>query len=354
LEERRGKGTFSTTYRWYYYHPRTTTFPADFVRKLNETAWVPDDTGNLQRPNLVLFDSLGWEPNPFLQSKIRFKPPLIEQLAKEAGIEPEALDLLKKLGITSADQLQARLRVEEPESPKGTEPGSVVEALRKLGITEKPTEPVPDPTTGDPVPEVVDRAGTGTRAGAGTSSGKQKRGDTSEAATHKAAGRPRTGTAVDKPSGDGSTHPFISYVATHPDEEEPDPDGLDHAARMALEEQAISLILSREPGWQSTATHNPGFDLFQTGTDGQPVRWCEVKAMAGTLRDHPVGLSRTQFECAQEHGKNYWLYIVERAGTDDARLVRIRDPAGKAHTFTFDHGWLDIAEVDSESEERED
>jgi hypothetical protein len=354
LEGRRGSGTFSTTYRWYYYYRRSTTFDAGFVRKLSESAWVPDGTGNLQRPELVLFETLGWEPNPFLQSKIRFKAPIIEQLAKQAGIEPEALDLLKKLGITSAHQLRERLGVEEGEPAGGGEPRDVDEALKKLGITEKPTAPAPGRTAGDPVPEGVGRAGAGTRAGTGTGGEGQTGGGTGQAA-HKGTGSQRTGTAAGKPtSGGRSTRPFVSYVATHPDEDEPDPDGLDHAARMVLEEKAIVIIVAREPGWQRTATHNPGFDLFQAGTDGEPVRWCEVKAMTGRLADRPVGLSHTQFECAREHGEAYWLYVVERAGTDEARLVRIQDPAGKARTFTFDHGWLDVAEVDPESEPRED
>lgn len=70
--------------------------------------------------------------------------------------------------------------------------------------------------------------------------------------------------------------------------------------------------------------------------------------MTGGLLDRPVGLSYTQFECAREHGEAYWLYVVEHWGTDSARIVRIQDPAGKMRTFTFDHGWLNIADVDAE------
>jgi hypothetical protein len=123
---------------------------------------------------------------------------------------------------------------------------------------------------------------------------------------------------------------------------------------MALEAQAINLILARESKWQRTPTHNPGYDLFEPGKDATPARLCEVKAMTGSLRDRPVGLSRTQFDCAREHGDAYWLYVVERAGETDARIVRIQDPAGKARTFTFDRGWLDIAAMDPEQEKRED
>jgi hypothetical protein len=92
-----------------------------------------------------------------------------------------------------------------------------------------------------------------------------------------------------------------------------------------------------------TPTHNPGFDLFETRNDGEPICWIEVKAMTGGLDDRPVGLSRTQFAFAETHGAAYWLYVVEHANGESARIIRIQDPAGKARTFTFDHGWLAVA-----------
>ena len=67
--------------------------------------------------------------------------------------------------------------------------------------------------------------------------------------------------------------------------------------------------------------------------------------MKGDLRQRPVGISRVQFEHARNHGEAYWLYIVEYAGIPEmTRVVRIQDPAGKAHTFTFDGGWIAVAE----------
>ena len=104
LEERRGRGVFDGSYTWTHYGQRKAPpFSAAFLRRLNKAAWVPDASGDLVRPGLVTFESLGWKPNPFLQSKMAFKPPIIDQLAKEAGIEPALLDLLRKHGITSAD-----------------------------------------------------------------------------------------------------------------------------------------------------------------------------------------------------------------------------------------------------------
>jgi Domain of unknown function (DUF3883) len=356
LEERRGKGIFTGEYTWTHRGSYRAPFDAAFVRLLNEKEWVPDTDGHLQRPELVLFDSLGWKPNPFLQSKIRFKPPIIEILAKEAGIEPGVLDLLKQLGLTSEADLRSKLAKAGILEKPPTEPPSMTtvdDAIKNIGVDE-PTPPIEEPSSPEPTPSSNGGIGRDRGSGAGaTGSGGQ-----GTRANGDARGEGQT-----KGSAQGSTkrtpgtlggRPFISYVAAHPEDEEPDPDGLDYEARMALETKAIEFILSREPKWQRTQTHNPGYDLYQASDSGRAREWCEVKAMTGTLHNRPVGLSRTQFNCALEHRDVYWLYIVERAGTEDARIVRIQDPAGIARTFTFDHGWLSIADMNYGREEQKD
>jgi hypothetical protein len=322
------RGTFSGSYHWFYVNPQSCEFDAAFVRSLNECEWVPDGKGGTQRPEFVLFESLGWKTNPFLLSKIRFKPPIIETLAKEAGFEPGVLELLKRLRVTSEAELRKLLRVKDDAKP------DVGDAVKKLlGDVPAPSPPVPDPA--GPEPTGIG-GGESTRSRSGNGGGSGSRGD----ARPGPAGSPRA-------AGSTGSRPFISYVGAHPENDEPDPDGLDQGARMALEENAIALILNREPHLHRTATHNPGYDLFEAGEDGQPVAWIEVKAMTGDLGSRPVGLSHVQFECARQHGEAYWLYVVEHVGSDGAaRIVRINDPAGKAKTFTFDKGWLDVAELD--------
>ncbi|HYP12653.1 MAG TPA: DUF3883 domain-containing protein, partial [Bryobacteraceae bacterium] len=344
LEERRGKGIFTGEYTWTHYGSYRKTFDAAFVRKLNETAWVTDANGDLQRAEFILFDALGWKPHPFLQSKIRFKPPVIEVLAKEAGIEPGVLDLLKQIGVTSEAELRNRLGLkDEPARAESKSP---------VTLADLPKSPHSAPTSTSPVSAPI---GTSGRHEVGSSADGSNAAGTTESTevSSDAQGVERAGGTVNdtgkhSPAGT-SDRVFISYVAAHPDdEEEPDSDKLDQSVRMVLEAQAIALILSHEPEWQRTPTNNPGFDLFEAGEDGKLTRWCEVKAMSAGLRDRPVGLSHTQFECAREHGDAYWLYVVEHAGTDSARIVRIQDPAGKTRTFTFDHGWLSIANIGTE------
>lgn len=352
LEERRGKGVFTGEYTWTHYGSFRTPFDAAFVRMLTTTPWVPDENGRVQLPELVLFESLGWKANPFLQSKIHFKPAILDQLAKEAGIEPGLLDLLKKRGITSETQLRELLGLKEEPSGDVHDPGDVNNALKKLGINGAPTPALPDPAGDDPTPA----AGGGAGRGAGVESvGVRKQGRSDQDGGH--AGTQSAGTLASggkRTAGSGGGRPFISYVAAHPNEQEPDPDGLDQAARAALEAKAIEFILSRDQEWRRTPTNNPGFDLLKADAEGKPVSWCEVKAMSGGLEDRPVGLSHTQFDFARQHGDAYWLYVVEHADTDGARVVRIQDPAGKTRTFTFDYGWLDIAETASLEEPQED
>ena len=82
------------------------------MKKINETAWVPSTIGDLKHPKFVSFDTLGWEENPLLQSKIIFQPPVIESLAREADIEPEAINLMKEHNVT-AEQLRELLGVKD-------------------------------------------------------------------------------------------------------------------------------------------------------------------------------------------------------------------------------------------------
>lgn len=365
LEERRGRGIFDGSYTWSHYGERKTPpFPSAFLRRLNKAAWVPDANGELVPPGLVVFDTLGWKPNPFLLSKIAFKPPIIDQLAKEAGIDPAVLDLLRR-NPTIVAELVSRLGSTNP--PEEIEPSPDVEPeidtpsdddvyddAKDLYGDDMPDIPpgTPDPDGGDGAGSGgtgrggQGRTGTGTSRGGGQGNGGEHGGSGGQGAS---GGKGRgNGSGQGKRSpGQTGARPFISYVGTHPDEDESDPDGLDQAARMQIEEQAIALITAVEPTLRRTPEGNPGFDLYETDASGKQIRWVEVKSMTGSLEDRPVGLSHTQFDCARERGDAYWLYVVEHA-TDpaQARILRIQNPVGHARTFTFDRGWSGIAQTE--------
>lgn len=377
--QRLREGAFSSNYSWTRYDRFTTQFDAEFVRTLNSEEWITEADGKPQKPEFVTFESLGWEPSPFLASRIHFKPPIIDQLATESGIEPKVLELLKKRGLTRVAELMAALGDDEDdaatedntdggdEGADTPEPGADDTAGSvKDADGSDPTPSTPDPTANDPV-----GTGTGTGAsghGASTGTGPGQNG-TGTSVGGGGGGAPKPGTGAHdgtkkpngsmgeggagagpqkpgrRPPGSVGGRPFISYLGAHPTDQEPDPDGLDYKKRMDLEAKGIEFIRRLEPSLQPTPAGNKGYDLFEPGPDGHPVRWVEVKAMTGGLEDRPVGISIDQFECAQDHGESFWLYVVEHAASDSPRLVKIQDPAGLARTFTFDHGWLNVAEI---------
>lgn len=339
LEERRGRGLFEGTYSWTHHGSYKVEFPSTFLRYLNTAAWVPDANGELQQPEFIAFDTLGWKTNPFLLSKINFKPPIIEMLAKEAGFDPAFLDLLKKLGVTSEAELKIRLGI--PELTTEPDPAQVSPSEDIYNDAKDLWGDLPDIPPGTHDPNGGDDVVTGRGGSRGTGS--------TTTGGDKTAGRPGHGggTPGKRTPGSSGGRPFISYVGTHPNENEPDPDGLDHAARMQLEELAIQQILVDEPKLNRTPALNAGYDLYEKDIAGRPVRWVEVKAMTGCLSDRSVGLSHAQFEWARQHSTSFWLYIVEYASNpNDSRILRIQDPVSHTRTFTFDQGWIAIATTD--------
>ena len=363
--ETRGTASFYGSYKWGYSHEtKTARFDANFIKTLNQVAWVPNADGVLVPPSIVVFDTLGWKPSPFLLTKIAFKPPIIDQLAKAAGIDPAALDLLRKLGITNVADLTTRLGIinppSEPEPSTDAEPE--IDAPSDSDVygdaTDLYGDDMPDIPPGTPDPSEVDSLNSGAGhgdqgrrgTGAPSGSGKGNGGSHGSSSGHGASGSKGSGNGGGhgkRTPGQTGSRPFISYVGTHPDDDGPDHDGLDQVVRMQIEGRAIDLIIGLEPALCRTSDGNPGFDLYEADSSGQPIRWVEVKSMTGSLEDRPVGLSHTQFECARKRGAAYWLYVVEYA-TDraKARVLRIQDPIAHARTFTFDRGWAEIAQTE--------
>jgi hypothetical protein len=376
LEERRGRGVFDGLYSWTHHGSYKKDFSARFIRDLNDLCWVSDADGELQTPGNVIFEDLNWKPNPFLASKITFRSPIVVQLAKEVGIDPATIDLLKKLGITSVAELTSRLGLDDsPAQPTELNDTTDGKERTKSSTDDKPNasdhraagaEQEKHPMGGDDAVEgqhnaiaADSRNGhlTGPRSnqsgGISNGSGADRNGNGMSGDASAGRGSMQVGSKDKKPSNgnSSSSRQFISYIGTHAtndaEENDDDPDGLDKLVRMQIEESAICHILNREPHLCRTPAGNHGFDLCEKDDAGNSVRWIEVKSMTGSLAEHPVCLSRKQFDFARQYGAAYWLYVVEHA-TNSAkiRVLRIQNPFGNARYFTFDSGWAAIAEVE--------
>jgi hypothetical protein len=218
----------------------------------------------------------GLKTNAFLLTQIRFKPPIIAQLAQEAGSEPSELDRLKRLGPASAAELRALLGTKEPPPSSAPEDGR-----GSSGGGDVPNAMQPDAAG----PREASPAG-GTAAGVpGSSTGTSSPSHDSPDASHGSAGGSTSQPVkMPGPSVTGSPRPIHrrhslneqGQTGQHKPDAEPlakpgvacssrlsrsspmnrlliravDPNGLAHAARMALEEAAIVFIPKQEPDWQ--------------------------------------------------------------------------------------------------------
>jgi len=356
--EGRNSAVFYGLYKWGYSHEtKTARFDAAFVRMLNQAAWVPNSDDGLAPPGLVAFDDLGWKPNSFLLTKIVFKPPKIDQLAREVGIDPAVLDLLRR-NPTDFAELVARLSktsltaAVDASADLATNTNNQSAADVYADAKDLHGDDMVNIPPGKHDPDGGDGAaggGAGTGAPLGGSPGKDgaSGGSGGQADRGGQSGGATGGGGKGKRSpGHAGGRPFISYVGVHPDDDESDPDGLDQETRMKIEERAIAYIIELEPVLRRTKEGNKGFDLYEACSDGALVRWVEVKSMTGSLAGRPVTLSRAQFDCAREHGPAYWLYVAEHArDAAKIRILRIQDPSGRAKYFTFDEGWAEIAQT---------
>lgn len=118
LVHRGRRECFLGTYEYHYYAWQSRTFPSQFVKRLNESPWIPNEDSNLSLPRSVSFTDLGWEADDFLLSQIEFMPPrspAVANLAREYGLEPDILDLIRDKKITT-ERLREWLATEEVES----------------------------------------------------------------------------------------------------------------------------------------------------------------------------------------------------------------------------------------------
>ena len=93
----------------------------------------------------------------------------------------------------------------------------------------------------------VRTGGAGPGSGRSTNDAGSRQGVAAPAVTWVAAARLVVATLANGRREVAAERPYISYGWTHPDEDEPDPDGLNQARRMKLNELAIQLILAVEP-----------------------------------------------------------------------------------------------------------
>jgi hypothetical protein len=289
---------------------------------LRETNWIPTVGGHLGKTEDVCFDETGWKDEPFLSNLLSFRPPVLRELAREAGIDPDVITLLKRLGATNVDQVRALLGMAESDGPLAADSlssGAPGQEDREMEQAVPSTHSVPSLH----------------------SDGRLRVADNEDGILHDSGSLPIPSEGV-RPQTDGAP-PFISYVAVSKDEVVEESGGAQAAELLEAEALAIQYILALEPKLCRAPKNQPGFDLYEPGKFDGPIKWIEVKAMSSSLEVRSVTLSHTQFAFALAQGEHYWLYVVENVRSPNPSIARIQNPAGRARSFTFDRGWNSVA-----------
>lgn len=205
----------------------------------------------------------------------------------------------------------------DPPTDQVGEPLTTEEALRRLlgGDTLPPTAPVQPPGS--------EQSGTG----GSSPTGKPWR-------TGKKSRRPVLRTFLPAPDVDG----LESTEDAEMDEEPRSPVDIAGVQRVLAHE----LVSARTP--KEMPHKHEGYDIESRDSSGKVVRYIEVKSFSGQWAHTYAVLSRPQFNKARELGQLFWLYVVERAESEDFKVHRIQNPALLANHFMFDDGWHALAE----------
>ncbi|MHC1573912.1 MAG: helicase-related protein [Candidatus Syntropharchaeales archaeon] len=102
-----------------------------------------------------------------------------------------------------------------------------------------------------------------------------------------------------------------------------------HDKRIEETGMKVAIEFEQKNGWmvEDVHTENLGFDLrsvmFDEDGSFKDIRYIEVKARA---REGGIRLSANEWKKAKRFKDQYWLYIVQDAGTDSPKLTRIQNP----------------------------
>ncbi len=273
-----------------------------------DSEWLPDAGGIFHKPDGLFLSDLpeGFEKDTAraktLAETLGMKKPELQQLAEKLGVTIEDIEIIQK----NPDSFKRWMEKEKEAAAKSAQPA-----------TQNPSGAGSNQDTS-----------TGSKSTAGSGSHTSQEGNRSE----------------------GQRTRLLSYVlpkgaAIAPDR---DKDTLASDGRENINRAGVDRVLAWEKQagrYPTEMSHtHPGYDVESRNEAGEVVRYIEVKSRTGAWDQQGVTLSDTQFHEAQRRGEAYWLYIVENADQDDARIFRIQDPANHVEYFCFDNGWGGLSE----------
>jgi len=127
------------------------------------------------------------------------------------------------------------------------------------------------------------------------------------------------------------------------------------AERNKIDKAGMSRVMEyeyqhgREPQDMNEIRQNhPGYDIKSADGRSREARYIEVKSLRGLWDKRGICMTSTQFKAGNEHQDQYWLYVVEQAETDEAKVNLIKNPVGLVNEFYYDDSWRQLADKEME------
>ena len=100
----------------------------------------------------------------------------------------------------------------------------------------------------------------------------------------------------------------------------------------------------REPqDMNKVAPNHPGYDVESKDKETGKKRYIEVKSLRNKWDNRGVCMSSNQFKEGSRLRSSFWLYVVEEAETDAAKVITIQDPVGWVGEYYYDDSWRQLA-----------
>jgi len=109
-------------------------------------------------------------------------------------------------------------------------------------------------------------------------------------------------------------------------------------------ERSTSYLLSKSNEFEKAPTNNKGYDILEIDSNGEIVRYIEVKTLTGEWGEGGVSVTESQLEFAQAYD-NWWLFVVENINTNNTTVNIFENPVQQANRFMFDHSWKQLSET---------
>ena len=107
----------------------------------------------------------------------------------------------------------------------------------------------------------------------------------------------------------------------------------------------------REPKDMNEVIQNhPGYDVESIDKQTGNVRYIEVKSLRNKWTKRGVCMSSKQFEEGNIRQDDFWLYVVEQAETDAAKVITIQNPVGWVGEFYYDDSWRQLANDEADNQ----